>query len=97
MASSYLPIFTTIFTKLVIKSSSYVYRYKFAQKGAGSIPIGMPIACLIVMLPTVKKQFFIKCLTATMSELLEKYFFPLVLLHEGFPFSDILTYQDILS
>ena len=25
---------------------SYAYRCKFAQKGAGSMPIGMPIHCL---------------------------------------------------
>ena len=41
-------------------SSSQEYKKRFTQNSAGSIPIGMPIACSIVTFPTSRQQFSIK-------------------------------------
>ena len=38
-------------------SSLYEYKKRFAQNGAGSIPIGMPFVCFIVTFLTLKWQF----------------------------------------
>jgi len=46
--------------KFLMYLCSYWYRNRFAQKGAGSIPIGMPITWHIKTLPTLKKTIFNK-------------------------------------
>ena len=43
-----------------------------AQKGAGSIPMGIPIVCLNNLLPTLKKLDKIKCLVTTLRDSLVK-------------------------
>ena len=52
--------------------STYEYKMRFSQNGAGAIPIGLSIARFIVTFPTLKQQFSIKSLIAVLSDVLLK-------------------------
>ena len=51
---------------------SYAHKKRFAQNGAGSIPIWIPIFCLVGKLPAIKWQFCIRCFKEIFNVLLLK-------------------------